>query len=154
MTKPLWNYLIDWAALALITSVLATGAVIEWRLPRGNGGNSLLGLTRHDWGEVHLWLALALVALVVVHLILHAKWIMAMTVGAAKGGAGRARVAAAAAGCVVLVGILAAAFLLPVRPGSGRGRESSEDHTGSVRNESATAGNDLALRDGQRRRGR
>lgn len=66
-------------ALWLVGSVLvATGFLLAWRLPpgsRGGQGLSLLGWTRHQWGDVHAWAAWTAVALVTAHLALHAHWL-------------------------------------------------------------------------------
>jgi hypothetical protein len=66
-------------ALWLVGSVLAsTGLVLAFRLPpgsRGGRGLSLLGWTRHDWGDLHTWLAYAAVVLIVSHLLIHARWL-------------------------------------------------------------------------------
>ena len=34
----------------------------------------LWGLHRHDWGDIHLWFSLGMVALVIIHLILQVPW--------------------------------------------------------------------------------
>lgn len=57
----------------------ATGLIIRYRLPpgsRGGHGLSIWGWTRHDWGDLHTWFAYATCAFVVIHLILHWKWLM------------------------------------------------------------------------------
>lgn len=54
-----------------------TGLLLAWRLPpgsRGGRGLSALGWGRHDWGDLHTWLAYAFLALIVVHLALHWRW--------------------------------------------------------------------------------
>ena len=54
-----------------------TGLILAWRLPpgsRGGHGLSVLGWGRHDWGDLHTWLAYAFLAMVFVHLALHWRW--------------------------------------------------------------------------------
>lgn len=54
-----------------------TGLLLAWRLPpgsRGGRGLSALGWGRHDWGDLHTWLAYAFLALILVHLALHWRW--------------------------------------------------------------------------------
>jgi hypothetical protein len=55
-----------------------------WGIGAGGGGGgggggeqatSLLDLTRHGWGDVHFWIAAALVGGVLLHLALHWGWI-------------------------------------------------------------------------------
>jgi len=40
---------------------------------------SLLGLGRHDWGDIHFVLALVFIGLILLHLILHWTWIKTCT---------------------------------------------------------------------------
>jgi len=35
----------------------------------------LWAMTRHEWGSIHFYLVLLYVALIVVHIILHRRWI-------------------------------------------------------------------------------
>ena len=47
----------------------------------GGGGGSELTfweISRHTWIDIHDWVAVALVVLVVVHVVLHWKWIFRM----------------------------------------------------------------------------
>ena len=40
-----------------------------------------MGLTRHEWGQIHFYIALIFLILLIIHLVLHWKWIQAMTFG-------------------------------------------------------------------------
>jgi hypothetical protein len=54
-----------------------TGYVIRFPLPPGTNKDWMLwGMTRHQWGEVHFWIASALLALILVHVCLHWTWIV------------------------------------------------------------------------------
>lgn len=58
-------------------ALAGTGLLLAWRLPpgsRGGRGLSVLGWGRHDWGDLHTWLAFAFLILIVVHLALHWRW--------------------------------------------------------------------------------
>jgi hypothetical protein len=49
---------------------------------RGGGGLGELTfweLSKHTWIDIHDWVAIVLVALVVIHIVLHWKWIARMT---------------------------------------------------------------------------
>ncbi|MBN2077155.1 MAG: DUF4405 domain-containing protein [Dehalococcoidales bacterium] len=46
------------------------------RLYGGVSNLSFWGLTKHTWIDIHDWVAVALVALVLVHIVLHWKWII------------------------------------------------------------------------------
>jgi hypothetical protein len=53
-------------------ALAGTGLVLEWKAPLDEGeGTLLLGLRGEDWGEIHLWFGIAMVALVVFHLALN-----------------------------------------------------------------------------------
>ncbi len=80
MTRTAFNFLIDTLLLVLIVSLAATGLLLHYVLPpgsRGGSGLSLWGWTRHEWGDLHFWIALALVALLVLHVALHWSWVCA-----------------------------------------------------------------------------
>ena len=57
--------------------VTGTGFALAWKPPHGSQrqGTTLLGLSRHEWGDIHLWAGVFLAAAIVVHLILHWRWI-------------------------------------------------------------------------------
>ena len=86
MSKARLNYMLD-AVIGvafLISSV--TGLAF---LLMGSGGyqggrnphfaTSLLGISRETWSDLHTWASLVMVAGVVVHLVLHWKWIVCVT---------------------------------------------------------------------------
>ena len=57
-----------------------TAWLLDERLPRGRvqgeGRPTLLGMNRHDWGDWHGWVGYVMVGLVVVHLLLHWRWLV------------------------------------------------------------------------------
>ena len=67
-----------WVSLILLFAwsfVLATG-IIMYLAPHGQGMGSkafLLGLSRHEWGEFHWWLAVAAVVFTIIHVIVDWK---------------------------------------------------------------------------------
>jgi len=55
-----------------------TGALLTWRLvpgSRGGRGLSVLGMGRHDWGDIHFWLGAVFIATTVAHLLLNWQWL-------------------------------------------------------------------------------
>jgi len=81
MQRQILNFAIDTAGLVLMLAMAATGLLLKWVLPpgsRGGQGLQLWGLTRHAWGDVHFWLALALVLLLFIHIALHWAWVCAL----------------------------------------------------------------------------
>jgi hypothetical protein len=70
------NLLIDLVAAALMIGMLATGYILRFPLPPGSNKEfTLWGLTRHQWGDVHFWISLGLMAVILLHLCLHWQWI-------------------------------------------------------------------------------
>ena len=67
--------LLLWLAFCALAG---TGLLLAFRLPpgsRGGAGLSALGMTRHEWGDWHTWIAYAFLALILLHLALHWRWL-------------------------------------------------------------------------------
>jgi len=82
MRKDTLNYIVDLFALLVMLGMVGTGLLIKYQLPpgsRGGHGMTLWGLDRHEWGDVHFWLAVALAALLVLHVALHWTWVLVVT---------------------------------------------------------------------------
>ncbi len=94
MSRTTLNFLVDLMGFVDLLLLAATGAVMKWVLPPSSGGGhgygfregrgpdpgaaqvkQLLGLGRHDWGDIHFILALLFVFLILVHIVLHWTWI-------------------------------------------------------------------------------
>lgn len=72
------NLSIDLLAAVLIVGMIATGYILFFAMPPGtNKSLSLWGLTRHQWGQIHSWVSLGLLAVLVTHLALHWQWVVA-----------------------------------------------------------------------------
>lgn len=55
MNRTVINLVIDLAAALLLIGMMATGYILRFPLPTGTNKMLLLwGLTRHQWGEIHL----------------------------------------------------------------------------------------------------
>src|SRR5271157_5198510 len=67
-------------ALYLVACVTAgTGLLLAYRLPHGADNASrvvFFGYGRHEWGDIHTWLAYFGLLLVVVHLALNWQWLV------------------------------------------------------------------------------
>lgn len=86
-----------------------TGLLMKYRLPPGSrGGHGLtsLGLGRHEWGDIHLWLAWAVIATTVLHLVLNWRWLRII--------AARRRWAPLAGGLAFGAAVLAMPLILPI----------------------------------------
>lgn len=90
------NAIIDAIALVAFMALASTGLVVRYQLPPGSGEafgrgmgrragersiELLWGLTRHEWGDYHYWIALGLLAVLSVHLFLHWNWIVCVVRG-------------------------------------------------------------------------
>ncbi len=83
------SFVVDVLNFVVFVCLAGTGILMRYVLPpgsgRGRGGGwgyhggrevlTWLGMDRHEWGEIHFWLAVAMVVLIVVHLIQHGRWI-------------------------------------------------------------------------------
>ena len=89
MKKSMKNYVV-FVAMAVLGLVEAVSGFVLWlALPQGGGwrGGRLAGgaeytfwsLSRHTWLDIHDWVAVAIVAVIIIHLALHWKWIFYMT---------------------------------------------------------------------------
>lgn len=82
MKRNTLNYLVDLLALLALAGIVVTGLLMVLILPpgsRGGQGLSLWGWNRHLFGDVHLYLALGFVGLMLLHLWLHWSWVYATT---------------------------------------------------------------------------
>lgn len=96
MRRSLLNFAVDSLTFLVMLGMIATGLLIRFVLPPGSGERrSLWDYTRHDWGDVHFWLAVALGGLVLIHLALHWSWVCSLVSRWCVSDKGRARPKAA-----------------------------------------------------------
>jgi len=122
------NTAVDLTALAAFVLLVATGLVLEVRLPPGSGSAEgpgtghgaaerpvalVLGLTRHAWGEVHFWVAVALFAVLAGHVVLHWPWFRALLKRQGRPEGDPIRAVLGALGLVGLLGAAAVPLLAP-----------------------------------------
>lgn len=79
MKKSDWQYIVDTLLFICIVGIAFIGFLLGLVLPKGPKAPEMakyfLGLHRHQWGNVHFYLSIAFVILVVIHLILSWNWI-------------------------------------------------------------------------------
>lgn len=139
MSKSITNFCVDAVAFTAIVLLAATGVLIHFVLPPGSGHFSQLwGMDRHQWGEIHFFLAIVLLCTVVVHLFLHWHWVAHMVQGhPGRGSVIRAVVAIAAV--LLLAGLAIAPFCAQVQTtGEPPHKMRSEEHPISQINGSMT----------------
>jgi mono/diheme cytochrome c family protein len=77
MSRTVINVVIDLIAALLLLGMIATGYLLRFPLPPGSNKTHVLwGLTRHQWGDVHFWISLGLLLVMLIHLALHWNWIV------------------------------------------------------------------------------
>ena len=107
--------------LWLLFSILsASGFLLAFRLPpgsRGGHGLSVLGRSRHEWGDLHLWISCAFLVLVLVHLCLHWRWFWQVV--------GKRRAWPILLGIVTGLLLIISAFFIPVEGGKHIDRKKS-----------------------------
>ncbi len=89
MKRTTLNFIVDLISFIDLVVLAITGFIIKYILPPGSGGHGrgfrggreageireLWSMTRHEWGDIHFYLAVAFVILIVIHIILHWAWI-------------------------------------------------------------------------------
>jgi len=89
MKRSSLNFIIDLVSFINLVCLTFTGLIVKYILPPGSGGQGRLlheGLgrehikqfwymSRHDWGNIHFYLALLFLTLMTIHIILHWAWI-------------------------------------------------------------------------------
>ncbi len=79
------NAVVDILALILFIPSLVSGVILHVFLPSGGGGfrggagvitaNVFLGIVRNDWVDLHVFTSYVFTGLVIVHLLLHWRYI-------------------------------------------------------------------------------
>lgn len=114
------NYLTDLATFVALLCVALTGLLLKFVLPPGSsrGGLSLLGLGRHDWGEIHFWATVALGAVLLLHIAMHWSWVCGTTkrllTGKSATTTGRARASWGVA-ALLMIALFFGGFILIAR---------------------------------------
>mgnify|MGYP000241628185 CR=1 FL=1 len=110
MRKANLNFVVDASAFIAFVFLTATGVLIRYVLPPGSGHFSTLwGMDRHEWGQIHFWIAVVFLAALGFHLFLHWRWVVCVVRGRPREGSG-VRVAFAVVGVMALAALAAAPF--------------------------------------------
>lgn len=109
MNRNWLNLFVDGLTALGAFGLMLTGLLMYFVLPPGRGKRiTLLELDRHDWGEVHLWIAFGVMGLALLHIALHWQWVCTMCCRIVAKGATtkRSRLIAGTMSLVLLVGIV------------------------------------------------
>ena len=86
MRKATRNYILFIILFLLGLFQAVSGFIMWFALPHGGGGRgggasltTFWSLSRDTWIDIHDWVAIALVVIIIIHLVLHCKWIAYMT---------------------------------------------------------------------------
>jgi len=77
--KVKWNFWVDMVTVLTFSAMVGSGVLAKWILPPGSrGGEGLVWLNqgRHFWGDVHFWIGIGILALVILHIWLHWSWVV------------------------------------------------------------------------------
>ncbi len=89
MKRSFINFIVDFSSFVILVFLASTGIIIKYVLPPGTGGRGrevtggrgreavkdLWSMARHEWGNIHFYLAIGFLVLMVLHIILHWNWI-------------------------------------------------------------------------------
>ena len=89
MKRAMVNFIVDLVSFVDLLGMACTGFIMKYILPPGTGGRGrrlhgdlgrehikdFWSMSRHEWGDIHFYLAVLFVILMVVHIILHWSWI-------------------------------------------------------------------------------
>lgn len=109
------NFAVDAISLINLVLLTTTGLLLHVTLPPGSGRLTALGLTRHQWGDIHFYLAIAFFVIMALHLVLHWRWIFCVLKG--KSSQGRwpvRRLIMVIVAVVILFGIMLFPYLVTV----------------------------------------
>lgn len=134
MSRAVFNFIIDLFGFLVILGMVSTGLLVRYVLPPGSGQARVVwGFTRHEWGDIHFWLAVGLGAVLLFHLAMHWGWVcsvIARWTGSAavpRSAHSRLKRNAIGVGALALTALLVAVFLAGARSAvtdreEGRGR--------------------------------
>jgi len=73
MKKLTLNFIVNSTIFLLFLPMVSTGLLL-YLFPRGLGGITALGLSRHEWGDIHIVVSLLFLIFIGIHLVVHYNW--------------------------------------------------------------------------------
>lgn len=114
MKKVTINYWLDFIAFVEFAFLTTSGILVQYSLPERSGHSlTVWGLSRHEWGDWHFNLALALFATLSLHIFLHWKWLVNVTRGHNSDASGQ-RLLLGIFALIVVIFLASAPLLSPV----------------------------------------
>lgn len=114
--KPTLNFAIDSAAFTAFLLLITTGVLMRYLLPPGSGRISTIwGWNRHDWGDIHFWIAIIFLSISALHLVLHWEWVVCKIKGRkCEDSQARFRILLAVVAILTLIALALSPLLSPV----------------------------------------
>ncbi len=126
MKRTSLNFIIDAIAFTGFVFLTTTGVLMHFVLPPGSGHYSTVwGLDRHEWGGLHLWIAIVFFSVLALHLVLHWRWIVCVATSMPREGSGF-RVGLGIIGVLALIAFSVTPLLTPVE------RNTTDTSTSSI----------------------
>ena len=98
------NFFVDILSYISFILLATTGFLMYFVLPSGTGFRyQVWGLDRHQWGDIHFWASIFFLATILLHVVLHWKWIWIMIRGKGHEGLTRRGVYGVAGAVIVLI---------------------------------------------------
>ena len=114
MKRTKLNFIIDVVAFVGFVVLTTTGVLMRYILPPGSGNYSTIwNLDRHEWGSIHFWISAIFFSILVLHLVLHWRWIVSVATGRPREGSGF-RAGLGIVGFVTVVALAISPLLTPV----------------------------------------
>lgn len=113
--------LIDIIAFIAFLFLTSSGILMRYLLPPGSGRwSEVWGMSRHQWGELHFWLALIFFAVLTFHLLQHWRFVLGLFRGRLKE-CMQLRVALGLTGLLAVILLSIAPLISPVTSDESRG---------------------------------
>jgi len=127
MSRMRINFIVDSIAFVLFISLTVTGIIIHYLLPSGSGHFlTIWDMNRHEWGQIHFWMAAALLTMMVLHIFLHWRWVICTIKGENPAISGN-RLRLGFIGVVILTALAISPFISNVeRSGNPNGKMRSK----------------------------
>jgi hypothetical protein len=108
MKRTTINLIIDSVGYVGFVFLTTTGILVRYVLPPGSGKRATLwSMNRHEWGDLHFWIAIAFFCVLALHLFFHWRWILHKIRGTPREGSG----VRLALGLVGILAVLAIAII-------------------------------------------
>lgn len=83
MKRTDWKYFVDTLLFLCIVGIAMIGILLGLFIPKGpkaaESAKYFWGLHRHQWGNIHFYLSIAFIILVIIHIVLSWSWIKGKT---------------------------------------------------------------------------